>query len=579
MTAIIDVAMKMYRHVIVKMGAQMGKTEAIFNYTGYRFDFDPTPAMYVGPTQKQAESISSDRFMKMIRSVPALWDKIAKGRGNKISEKFIAGVRMGFAWAGSATELASHPVGLALLDEYDRMEDTSEGDPLDLLDARISTYADGTLLAVSTPTIQGASKIDARYQGGTKYCWHWPCPDCKTYFVPQFKLLKWPEKASPATARENAFVMCPACGSCITDDKKGWMNEHGVYARKTLEGEELNEDASDLPDQEVEFADTGVIVDGLYWIDFGMFHPLPGTVGSFWVSGLCSPWRSFGARAEAYVRAVRDGSPGRVQAVINTGFGELFKTTGDAPEWAAVAALRQQYESGVVPKEAQILTCGVDVQKNRLVYAVRGWGPEYESWLVEHGEVWGATDKPEVWQRLGRMVDREWGEHKLARMMVDSGYRANEVYAFCRQHRQIVFPTKGHDTQSRPYYQAKVEVSIRGKIVKGGQALWHFDSDYFKSWVHGRIEWPAGEPGAWHLPKDATDDYCQQIVAEGRVLKPSGRPVWVLSRERAQNHYLDAEALNALAAHILQVHTLRPPDPAGRNLAERLDVIKSKGLQ
>lgn len=559
------------------MSSQLGKSEGLFNYMGRRLDIDPTPMLYVGPTQKQAESVSSDRFMKMLKSTPSLWDKLAKGRSNKISEKFIAGVRLGFAWAGSPTELASHPAGVVAVDEYDRMEDTAEGDPFDLADARTSTFSDGVVIAVSTPTIQGVSKIDNRYQAGTKYCWHWPCPDCLEYFVPQFSLLKWPEKATPTVARNNAYVACPHCGSCITDDKKGWMNAHGVYARKTLDGEEAT-DGLDVPDQEIEWNVDHVLIDG-QTVEFNLFLPLPGSVGSFWCSGLASPWRTFGQRAEAFVRAVRDGSPGRVQAVINTAFGELFKATGDAPPWSVVAGLRRQYESTVPPDGVQIVTMGVDVQKNRLVYSVRGWGAEMESWRLEADEIWGDTSKPEVWARLGRMVDQQWGEHKLARMLIDSGYRANEVYAFCRQYKHIAFPTKGHATLSRPYYMVKVDVSVRGKIVKGGANLWHMDSDYFKSWVHGRLEWPDDQPGGWHLPKDATDDYCQQIVAEGRVTKPSGKHVWVLNSDRAQNHYLDCEALNALAAYILQVHTLKPREAAGGSLASKFDVIRSSGLQ
>ena len=82
----------------------------------------------------------------------------------------------------------------------------------------------------------------------------------------------------------------------------------------------------------------------------------------------------------------------------------------------------------------------------------------------------------------------------------------------------------------------------------------HVDAGYFKSFVHGRIAWPVDQPGAWHLPADASDDYCDQIVAESRVVKANGAVIWV--RSRKANHYLDCEALNAAAAHLLNVHSL-----------------------
>jgi phage terminase large subunit GpA-like protein len=85
--------------------------------------------------------------------------------------------------------------------------------------------------------------------------------------------------------------------------------------------------------------------------------------------------------------------------------------------------------------------------------------------------------------------------------------------------------------------------------------LWHLDSDYLKSWVHGRIRWPVGEVGAWHLYQDTDEDYCRQVVAEQLLIKPSGRRVWLVKNR--SNHYLDAET-NALAAALtLQIQSLR----------------------
>ncbi|MGZ7274536.1 terminase gpA endonuclease subunit, partial [Streptococcus pyogenes] len=68
------------------------------------------------------------------------------------------------------------------------------------------------------------------------------------------------------------------------------------------------------------------------------------------MSGLCSPWRSFGQRAKAYVAAIRSGEPGRIQAAVNTGFGELYSVAGDAPDWSVVADLRRPYAFGEVPR-------------------------------------------------------------------------------------------------------------------------------------------------------------------------------------------------------------------------------------
>jgi len=140
----------------------MGKTEAVGNLIGHRFSDGPfVPAIYVGPTEKQVRSISKDRIDKMLRSTPLLWERTEKGARFTTYEKFIAGTRLGFAWAGSATELSSHPAGLVLVDERDRMTSDAgnEGDPVSLARARLKNYPAKKLGVFSTPTTESASPI------------------------------------------------------------------------------------------------------------------------------------------------------------------------------------------------------------------------------------------------------------------------------------------------------------------------------------------------------------------------------------------------------------------------------------
>ena len=151
-----------YHDVIVGiMGAQMGKTEAIFNVYGHRFDDGPyVPALYIGPTEKQVKSISKDRVDKMLRSTPSLWDRTERGQRYGTFEKWIAGIRLGFAWAGSATELATHPAGLIMIDELNRMlsDVGGEGDPFSLARARAKNYSNRKIGVFSTPTIVHSSR-------------------------------------------------------------------------------------------------------------------------------------------------------------------------------------------------------------------------------------------------------------------------------------------------------------------------------------------------------------------------------------------------------------------------------------
>lgn len=543
-----------YTDIVAVMGAQMGKTDAMLNVMSHRIDDSPTPILYIGPTQKNVESFSSDRFRKMVDSTPSIKGKLAGGKKDKITEKYFSGVRVGFGWAGSATELASHPVGLALIDERDRMTaDTGgEGDPLELVRARTSNYSDGKQGIFSTPTMGSVdTEIDEEtglerwkisdgiqspiwrlWQSGTRHEWAWPCPDCREYFIPRLRLLWWPEDCTPNQALKSATLVCPHCGCFIGNEHKHAMNASGVYV---------------APGQRI-------TTEGLVIGD-----PPETPIVSRWVSGLCSPWQSFGQRARAFIEAARSGSPERVQAVLNTRFGELFSVSAEAMDWKIVADHRAEYTAGQIPDGVHTITCGVDVQKSRLVYAVRGWGVGLESWLISYGELWGETDQGDVWLQLSDLLDDPACSIKM--MLIDSGYRPgtkwrspdNMIYDFCRRHRGRVYPSKGHDRLDKPAYASKIDVTIRGATVKGGLNLWHIDSDHYKSWVHSRLEWPDDKPGAWHIPTDTSDDYCKQIVAEARTVKPSGHVTWV--KVRKDNHYLDCEALNAAIAGILRLQS------------------------
>ena len=82
-----------------------------------------------------------------------------------------------------------------------------------------------------------------------------------------------------------------------------------------------------------------------------------------------------------------------VRAETNASFGELFAPgSGVAPEWQAVAALRIPYQPGSLPSGVVLVIAAVDVQADRLIYIVRGWGARATSWLIENGDLWG--DRP-----------------------------------------------------------------------------------------------------------------------------------------------------------------------------------------
>jgi phage terminase large subunit GpA-like protein len=547
-------ALEVYRRIVVMMGAQMGKTAGLLNVIGHTLDDAPAPVIYVGPTRSNVDSVIEPQVTAMLKSAASLWSVTDQSRDAKKLAKRVNGVSLRLAWAGSPTELASQSAKIVLVDEVDRMEPIAgEGDPVTLAEARNANYSDGRTIITSTPTegnvdvqkhpVTGVehwkpakpedlpSHIWNLWQEGTRFEWAIPCPHCTAYFIPRFRNLWWPKDATPRIASREARLVCPECGAQIEDDRDA-MNAAGQFL---------------APGQKVE---NGKVVGDIPESD----------TASFWVSGLMSPWRSWGQRAADWIRATRSGDQERIRATINLGFGEPYAFKGEALPADVVRECIGQYKRGEIPEGVKRITCGVDVQKRRLVYAVRGWGYSMESWLLDAGEIWGETEQQPVWQQLGDLLETDYGGLRIKRMGIDSGYRPgdkwrtpdNMIYAFCMQHRGRAVPTKGRDHLPKPYEAKFIDVNWRGAIVKNGVQLWHIDTDFFKSMIMARFSWPADQPGRFWVPQDVTDDYCLQLTAESRVSKPSGASIWI--KVRPENHYLDCETINFAMAQSLGFH-------------------------
>lgn len=576
-----------HKRVVMVVSAQSGKTETVIDIIGERMDTAPVPTILVGPSKQFMIEQIEPRIVDLMMNTP-LKDRLGVNSRQKQTRKFINGVPLRLAHGGSSRPLKSDPFGLALTDEADEMMAALKGagNPIPLVDARGDTHADFVHAVTSTPS-EGVAEVEVDpesglefwadsdpeevkstiwrlWLSGTRYHWAWPCPCCGEYFIPRFTCLGWDKPkdregrempSTPFLANRTAHLICPRNGCIIKEDDavpgsnrtaKEWMNDRGVYVAP---GQSIDPDGT---------------VSGL---------PPESWTLSYWVSGLCSPFVSWGERAARYVEAVRSGNPGDVQAVKNQGFGELYAPgSGAAPEWSEVLKCAvPYYRMGQVPDGGRILTLTCDIQKNRIPYVIRAWGGTGTSWLVEAAELFGQTEEKEIWDHLATVLTSTYDGIPIRLALVDSGFRPGKkfivpehrVYAFARRFPSLVRATKGSSIPMRkPVHHSKIDITIDGKAIKKGLDLLRLDTDYFKSWVQQRVRWEAGAPGAWYLPEDITEDYCRQIVSESRIVAPGGKVKWV-PRSR-ENHFLDCEAMQAAAQLILNLTKLRDGPPAVR---------------
>lgn len=547
------VANASYNRITAVMGTQMGKSVGFENIVGWRMDDDPVPILYVAPTSSMIDSTIEPKFMDLINQCASLKKKFDVKRSTKYV-KWLGGVKFRFAWAGSASELAADSAGLVLVDEVDRIVNTSEGDTTEVIEARGDAYDDSKIIYTATPTLgkvskqrhpetgfehwalspveKLGSKVWQLWQSGTRHEWAVPCPHCGEYFIPWSGLLHWPGRGGeafvdPTFAEKNATLTCPNHGCSIVNKYRQQMNRK---ARPVAPGERVEKD--------------------------GRISGEASTAGNshftFAVSGMFSfsAKKSLGYCAKRLAAVENSGDPAGLMGVYNTVFGECFGLTGEAPAWEAVKAMAWKYDSEDILGAPVKLLATVDVQKNRLVWVVRAWYHKLGSALVECGVEWGDTLRPDVWADLAVILNKEWGGLGIAMMGIDCGYRDDMVFNFVHEHKARTRAMRG-GSLDRAYRAVKVETNNKGKVRKKGDVRWEFDSSRGKTWVHSRIGWSVQKPGFWLLPDDIDEGYCKEIVGEEFNEQKNE---WVVLGE---NHYLDCEAMQYMLARMLGLHQLK----------------------
>lgn len=560
-----------YRTVVFVTSTQMGKTAAALNVIGHKIDDDPGPILYLGPTRNNVNSVIEPELTAMLRSVPHLWDATYKGKDANKLAKQIKGVPVRLGWTGSATEVASMPAALVVLDEIDRMEDIpGEGDPYVLAQARLSDYPDGTLYVDATPTTGVTDTVTDPVNGleywngdpkdiesrvwrlllsGTNHHFAVPCQGCGQWFVPRFSLLVIPERVDGQTNLERARgagLACPHCGNIHDDRQRLTLVHAGRYI---------------APGQQIDAAGN---ITG---------DPPESDVASFWCSGLMSTKVSWTRRALAWLDAVETGSPATIQSVLNTGFAECYSISGEAPAWEEVAAFRGDYALPDVPPGAQKVFVTVDVGERYLAYTVRAWGHKYQSWGLEagiiHAEISTGDTDDTCWAQLADLRQQQWGGMQAECLMLDTGYNTEACDAFGRQHIGWCLLMVGRDNPSQLYAARPVEKDIRGKSVKTGLHRWTIDHGHYKSWIHDHIRACTDDPQLpkiWHISQQHSDEYCKQIVGEARMITASGRVRWHKTRA---NHWLDCEYMQRALADIRGVGRLQAADHGTKQAAPR----------
>lgn len=525
--------------VTVRKSAQTGLTGLGVAWLGYIVDAVPAQTLVVFPTITTAQEFSRQKLGPTIEQTPRLRRKVREvkaksGAGSTGLTKRFAGGAITITGANSPSDLRSKTVRFVFADEIDAwpLDLAGEGDPMGMVDARqMAFHATGDFkkLQGSTPTIKGQSRVDVAYDAGDQRRWHVPCPHCHERQVLEFggKQADWGLKFNTAWPYD-AHYICRHCGARIDHHQKAAM----VRAGEWIAGK-----------------------------------PEPGRHPSFHIDALSSLLTTWDKVAETFLAAKDD--PQQLKAFTNLWLGQAWEERGEAPDWQRLYARREDYAARSIPPGGVILTAAADVQQRGIYYEVCAWnGLTQESWSLDIGYLEGDTADPtsEVWQALTEVYERRytdaWGNTWPADLFgVDSGYNTNAVYNWTRA-RPKAMALKGEAGWAKAAISStptKVDVTVRGRRMRGGAELWHVGTWPLKGALYGWLRKDGRKdgaeqdpPGFVHTSESVHDErWFQQVTAEylaerehrGRMVKD-----WVA---RGPNHYHDCRIYNmALAARL-----------------------------
>ena len=503
-------------NIVFMTGAQIGKTEIINNSVGYYVSQDPSPMLVVQPTLELAKMWSSDRLSPMLRDTPILKNLVKDPRsrdsGNTLYQKQFPGGYIAIVGANSPSGLAARPIRCVFLDEVDRYPASagSEGDPIELSKARTKTFTyNRKIIMVSTPTNKGVSRIESAFEESDKRYYYVPCPDCKHEQRLIWSNVNW-EEDKP----ETASYICEECGSAWDDAMRYRAIKNGN------------------------------------WVATEDFN---GTAG-FHINGIYSPWTPLSEAVRSFLVAKK--MPDTLRVFVNTYLAETWEDQGERVDDYAVAERAEPF-GDKLDSNIMLLTCGVDVQDDRLELEVVGWGKDEESWSIDYRTLYGDPSTPHLWNDLENILkniyETEDGRQlQIRSACIDSGgHYTQAVYNFVRPREgRRVFAIKGMGGESRPIVSRPTRNNI-GKI-----RLFTLGVDSIKELIFSRLKITEVGAGYCHFPDDRSDEYFKQLASSEKIVTKfhKGFPRREFVKTRTRNEALDCRVYAIGALSILNLN-------------------------
>lgn len=511
-------------------GAQSAKSSIGQLATGWYIVHRPQPIAIGLPSAGEIVKYDDAKLAPIIEESPELRRRVKpvstkSSEGSSIRKKrLMTGATITLFNLASPKELQMISAGIIILEEIGNalVEVGNRGSPVKQARERQAAYsAIGSKEAMlSTPSELGQCEVTRAEEQGDQRRFYGECQQCGGFFYlrPEgFRVAK-----RDGTPRH---FLCPpehgGCGGPLEETDMPAFRAAGVWL-PTFEAEEPETNPAPAPfvsaEEMARITAPGEFPHRGYRVST---RDCEGREPSYWIwqamCGLIS-W----AKIETTIAEAK--TPADLKALEQQVFGRAWDPAVEAMDWEALHKLAEQYDAQLVPSRAGILTGFCDVQGGWLEWGVIAWGPGGEWWVADKGVITGDTAGDEVWHRLDEVIRQTYphqdGGELGVTWGVDTGFRTQKVYAFCRG-RPNVYAMDGRPGWNLPALgKPKAVPVIESGRRKGRVKLWPVGTWELKAalmWsltisVEAGYQSPLQGRGHWSTRED--EAWCQQITAE-----------------------------------------------------------------
>jgi phage terminase large subunit GpA-like protein len=473
-------------------------------------------------------------------------------RGGKVQTlQFLNGATLKFmSGGGSDKSRAGFTSRVVVITETDGMDvaggTSREADKISQLQARTQAFGDRARIYMECTVSTPEGRTWREIKSGTDSKIVLPCPHCAAWVTPEREhLTGWQDAANVVEAGKKAALCCPACGAIWTEAERVQAN---FKARLIHRGQSIAQDGAitgDLP---------GTHTLGFRWNAANNLLMSMGRVGE---EEFEAPRTTDADSAEKKLRQFFWTLPSEAESVTLS-------------EMDAMSITRRSIDvpRGRIPADAGDITIGIDIGKWLSHWVATAWRPGGTPHVLEYGRLEVPSremaEELAILTSLRRFRDEVcipgWtsvsgGANIRPRLvLVDSGAWEPAIVAFCVESGPGFLPSKGFGIQQLQRRNIYREPAYEPVMQPAGHYLIEINADWWKSYVHNRLQTPPGQPGAltlFHASPTEHLTFAKHLTAERRVEEFVAGKGLVTRWEAVNrnNHYLDALALACVAGH------------------------------